>query len=350
MGADPTGACTPLTMPSSLPSVGAVRLGADPVDLEQLARRWRDAAVVLHRCSVRLASADPGWWRGPRAHRWWADTVSLAARLRAVTTELDNGARLLLAESEQQRRTSLGDPTATTLRIDPSGDGRFVGSVGEVATPPIAVVLVPGVGTTLADRSRLLVGADAVWRRLAGHAERSDRLGDGGSAAVGVVTWLGYDPPDHVLAGIARRPARDGAAALVGDLERLRAAGAERIVLVGHSYGAVVASHAAALGGRPDELVLLGAPGMGVATPGALELDAGAELWSAAAEGDAVALVARAGLVHGADPAGIARPLPTSLSGHGAYLSDPVLMDALAQVVLADRTPSVRPLRGAAGP
>lgn len=335
--------CGPLTMPGQLPSVATVRLGADPVELELLARRWRDAAVTVHRTSVRLASVDPRWWRGPVARRWWADAASLAARLASLTAQLDAAARLLVAESEQQRRASLGEPHRWTLRVDPVGDGRFVGAVGEVVTAPVVVVVVPGVGTTLGDRDRLADQAEAVWRHLAGHAERTDRSGVGGAGSVAVVSWLGYDPPDHVLAGVDRRPIRSGAEALAADVARLRSDGAQRIVLVGHSYGAVVAARSAAIGAAPDELVLLGSPGLGVESSAELGLPDGADVWSAAADADAISWVARAGLVHGPDPAASARPLATSLPGHGVYLSDPVLLDDLARVVLADRTPPAGP-------
>ena len=75
---------------------------------------------------------------------------------------------------------------------------------------------------------------------------------------------------------------------------------------------------------RPDELVLLGAPGLGVHEVADLHLGPGAGLWAGAADGDAVSLLARAGWVHGPDPLGVAVRLPTSLAGHGRYLDDPV--------------------------
>jgi pimeloyl-ACP methyl ester carboxylesterase len=113
----------------------------------------------------------------------------------------------------------------------------------------------------------------------------------------------------------------------------LRARGA-RVVVVGHSYGGLVAARAEARGMDADELVLLGAPGLGVGGLRELGLAPGADVWAATARLDPIALVARAGLLHGRDPADVARVLPTSLDGHGAYLRDPVLLDALAVLAL----------------
>jgi pimeloyl-ACP methyl ester carboxylesterase len=112
------------------------------------------------------------------------------------------------------------------------------------------------------------------------------------------------------------------------------------VVVVGHSYGGVVAARASAAGMGADELVLLGAPGLGVTDPSQLRLRAGAELWSAAARGDAISVLARIGVVHGPDPVAHARALPTSTWGHGAYLEDPELLAALAELALHDPRPA----------
>jgi pimeloyl-ACP methyl ester carboxylesterase len=188
------------------------------------------------------------------------------------------------------------------------------------------VVLVPGVGTDRGDAGRLGRDAEEVWRHLAGRAA--------------VVSWLGYDPPDHVPLGVDRRPAHRGAPELVRQVAALRAAGARRVVVVGHSYGGLVATVASAEGMGADELVLLGAPGLGVADLAALHLPPGADLWAAAARLDPISWLARTGLVHGPDPADLALAMPTSLDGHSSYLADPVLLAALAEVVLAEPVPS----------
>ena len=219
-----------------------------------------------------------------------------------------------------------------TLEHSEVGDGRWVGWVGP-EDPTVVVVLVPGVGTDLHDRSSLELQARRVHQHLQLVGARR-RTGD----TVAVVAWLGYDPPDHVLAGLRRRPAAEGAAHLAADVERWRRAGARRVVAVGHSYGALVVAQAASDGMVADEVVLLGAPGLGVGEYESDRAPGGPGLWSAAAVADPIALLARVGIVHGEDPSTRARPLPTSVDGHGSYLEDPVLLDALATVALGAET------------
>jgi len=315
-----------------------VRLGANPVQLERLSASWRSAAVTVQHTAVRVASVDRRWWQGPDSRRWYDQVDQLARQLRIVTDGLRRGAGELLAQSEQQRRASLDVPTAVAQGNDPRGDGRWVARVGSAEAEAV-VVLVPGVGTTIRDRVRLERDAQHVWTWLAGHAERIDRIGDGGGDRVAVVAWLGYHPPDHVLGGLRAGPSRAGGDRLALDVTAWRDGGAGRVVLVGHSYGGLVVAEATAGGADPDELVLLGAPGIGRADPLELGLADGAELWAAAARGDVVSWLARPGLLHGADPMAAARPLPTSTVGHGGYLRDPALLGALAELTVVELLP-----------
>jgi pimeloyl-ACP methyl ester carboxylesterase len=296
-----------------------VLLGADPVDLERLAEAHDLCAAHLARVRTRIRAVDRGAWRGPAARRWWAHLdATVMPSLVAAGGRCAAAGKYLRAQAGEQRRASLPEPGHTMLLEDRRGDGRVVSLRGE-PDAPVAVVLVPGVGTDRGDAARLADDAAEVWRYLAARA----------GSDVAVVSWLGYDPPDHVLLGLDRGPAERGAAALARHVAELRAAGAERVVVVGHSYGGLVATSASARGMAADELVLLGAPGLGVRELDELELPPDADLWAAAAR-----------LVHGPDPVELALSLPTSLDGHSAYLADPVLLSALAEVVLAEPVPS----------
>lgn len=314
-----------------------MQLGCDPVELESAVPSCRALVAALDGTTHRLRRVGPDAWRGPSADRWWsgvhAPLLGQVSRCAAALASLALG---LQEQADEQRRASLG-PVATNRTATAHGPGTWVGrtaGTGGSGAGLVTVVLVPGVGTTAGDAPELAADAERVWQELAVVAERSTRLGDGAQDRVVVVPWLGYDPPDHVLAGLARAPSAEGARRLADDVHAWRGGGAGRVVVVGHSYGALVGARASALGAAPDELVLLGAPGLGVGSVGALGLPDGADLWTAAARRDPISWVARAGLVHGPDPVPHSRRLPTSMGGHSAYLDDPVLLAALADLAV----------------
>jgi pimeloyl-ACP methyl ester carboxylesterase len=212
--------------------------------------------------------------------------------------------------------------------FDPAGDGRTAEVVGDLSTADRVVILVPGVGTRLADFDRGLGGvarrAPAVQARAVAAAARSVDPG----ARVAVVAWLGYDPPDGLgLAAVRAESAADGARELLRFVDAVAAARpTATIAVVGHSYGAVVVGLAAPrLDPRVTDMVAIGAPGMGVGDAGDLRTDA--RVWAAEAATDWIRRVPGVrlfGLGHGrhpADPAFGARPLPTDgVAGHDGYL------------------------------
>ncbi|MDG4757132.1 alpha/beta hydrolase [Micromonospora sp. WMMD710] len=152
------------------------------------------------------------------------------------------------------------------LLFDRRGDGRVVEVLGDLAGADRIAVLVPGVGSTLADYDR---GLGGVARRApaaqAGQLYRQLRAADP-AARVAVLAWLGYDPPDGVLTAAGGVRARQGAAGLAGLLRELAARRpAATITLVGHSYGALVVSLAATDAPvQVTDVVSLGGVGAGV--------------------------------------------------------------------------------------
>ncbi len=336
MAADAIGARSPLTNDAAVRTVDAVRSGCDPGELDAVAARCRALAGRVRDCRRRAEQLRAARWSGPVAARRRAELGELSVRLGGAAVAMDHLGRRLERHAAEQRRASLGAPTATVLRVRPAGggvgagDGERVARVG-ASEAAVVVVLVPGVGTDPGDRDALDAAARRVWEALAVRAER-DGLGQD---AVSVVSWLGYDPPDDLLAGLSRSPAALGGRRLAADVAGWRRDGAERIVVVGHSYGALVAAQASAAGMRADELVVLGAPGLGVADRSSLRLAPGADLWAAAARTDVIGLLARLGVVHGPDPTVVARPLPAAGPGHGSYLQDPGLLEALADLAVA---------------
>ncbi|GLZ62193.1 hypothetical protein Misp05_57690 [Micromonospora sp. NBRC 107095] len=240
------------------------------------------------------------------------------------------------------------------LLFDARGDGRAVEVLGDLATADRIAVLVPGVGSTLADFDR---GLGGVARRApavqAGQVYRELRATDP-AARVAVLAWLGYDPPDGVLSAAGGVSARRGAAGLAPLLRELagRRPGAT-ITLVGHSYGALVVSLAAAdAPSQVTDVVSLGGVGAGVQH--ADDLPGGRRFWAAEAPTDWIRRVPPLrlpGLGFGrrpGDPAFGARPLPVGgVAGHDGYLAPgSATLVAVAAVVLdgvdADRTGDAR--------
>lgn len=308
-----------------------MRLGADPDQLDRLAAAFAAAAERLQRVEHRLAAARGGA-AGPSAavRAAYVLMAEVEPLLRAVAIGCTRRAEHLRGRAARQRQASIVPRLPggmVTVREDRAGDGRWIGRAGP-ADAPTVVVLVPGVGTVNTHRRRL--GRDAVRLRRHLVTRYPDR-------ETAVVAWVGYDTPDHVVAGVDRRPAAVAADELRAELTALRSAGAERVVLVGHSYGALVAARAVAGGAAVDELVLLGAPGLGVDDPSRLRAHVAGSVWSAMEDDDRIAWVARTGVLHGPDPAESARPLPTAEHGHARYLADPVLVEALGQVVAGER-------------
>ncbi|MEV0215079.1 alpha/beta hydrolase [Micromonospora sp. NPDC050695] len=231
------------------------------------------------------------------------------------------------------------------LLFDRRGDGRVVEVLGDLAGADRIAVLVPGVGSTLADYDR---GLGGVARRApaaqAGQLYRQLRSADP-AARVAVLAWLGYDPPDGVLTAAGGVRARQGAAGLAGLLRELAARRpAATITLVGHSYGALVVSLAATDAPvQVTDVVSLGGVGAGVRH--ADDLPGGRRFWAAEAPTDWIylwhqpVLVAVTALTA---RAGVALPgLHTAPDGPGWVLARccwlPLLAVVLVTLVRVDR-------------
>jgi len=221
------------------------------------------------------------------------------------------------------------------------GRGTAVEAVGDVGTATRVAVLVPGVGTRLADFDRGMGGvarrAPAVQARmLYARMHAADP-----AARVAVVAWLGYLPPSELnLDAIREDVARAGARALVAFVRTLLAQRpGTAVTLVGHSYGALVVGLAAPRLPQVHNLVVMGAPGMGVNR--ATDLG-GARVYSALASQDWMSRVPQVRLLgfgHGARPSSPgfgATPLPTDgVAGHDYYLvPGSGTLAAVANVVL----------------
>lgn len=305
------------------------RLGADTVALDELAVEMAAAANWLR--SMRWNRMSPidsalAEWEGPDAARVMQQLAGIAAARRSTATALDEAAARLRRAAIEQRQASRAEP-ATTVLVDTVDDGgRLIQRVGD-RTASTVVVLVPGATSDRGDRDRLRADAMRVWASLSDRVERPE--------SVAVLSWLGYDPPDSVVGALDVAAADDGAEGLVAAVAALRSDGARRVVVVGHSYGGVVAGRAILSGLDADAVVQLGSPGLGA--PGVAEAarSRGIELHAARAVGDPIGAVAGhfPGL-YGDDA--LARAgvdvLDTSGRGHSSYLVDDVVLGQLSQI------------------
>ncbi|XVV14790.1 alpha/beta hydrolase [Actinoplanes sp. CA-131856] len=226
------------------------------------------------------------------------------------------------------------------LSFDPTGDGRAVEVLGDLATASRVAVLVPGVDTVLADFDR---GLGGVPRRAPGVQARAlyEQLSKR-SPDTAVIAWLGYDPPEGIgPAAATYGRARAGATALVAFvrfLETQRPGLA--VTLIGHSYGALVAGLAAPRLPAVGDVVTLGAPGIGASHAADL---GGARVWSALAPTDWIRRIPEVRLLgvglgrRPSNPDFGAFALPTDgVAGHDYYLAPgSATLRAVGDVVLS---------------
>lgn len=211
-----------------------------------------------------------------------------------------------------------GGPDGYTVMI-----GAELDAAGEPIPPQSVTTMVSGVGSGHPEK-------------FAGAIKEAQSV----AAATGgaVIVWQGYSPPPNVPAGMARHSAAAGA----DDLAAFQMALDERFpdarkVVVGHSYGSVVAARAAQEYGLfADHLFLAGSPGVGAAHASDLILHSeNPKITVADSPGDPIRLLrAPLAALHGHDPATGrfgAESVPGIRGGHTDYFSDDAMLRALAQ-------------------
>lgn len=218
-------------------------------------------------------------------------------------------------------------PDAQLLEV---GEGRMVVAVGDLTTADSVTTIVAGVGSSHPD------GFDTQLERT-----RTIARVTGGAA----VLWLGYPAPATVPAALAREPARVAGAELRAFQHELtRRFPEQRRVVVGWSYGSVVAGAASRSNGGlyADDLALIGSPGAGVDSAADLTLLGDLpQVHAMTNPSDPIALVSG---VHGTDPTTPefgARVWPGDRAGtHSSYWDDPLLLDLLRRLAKDQKKPS----------
>jgi hypothetical protein len=271
--------------------------------------------------------------------------MPVAARL-AANRELIG--RAIVDTLDPARRRSLeallaDDPRTgrprQILLFDPTGDGRVAEVFGDLERAGAVAVLVPGMGTELTnfDQTVARPGAD-----LARRAVRFDQEHRGRGVGVAVVAWLGYDPPDGLVAdlddqgsAVQSRRALEGGAALARFVDGLALGPDRSLTLVGHSYGSTTVGAAVLAGVRPRNVVAMGSPGVLVDRAEEFRRP-GADFFVLAAPGDPVAELGWFGRSPSRAGSGFRR-LFVGGSGHSAYLVDGSVAQANVAAVVLDR-------------
>ncbi len=248
----------------------------------------------------------------------------------SLLAELEEGTALLDRLAAEDRQI---------LLFDTRGGGQIAEVIGDLFEASHVVVVVPGMGTT-AQKFESAVSERA--RRLS-HAATERAKPD----SVAVLGWLGYTAPGSldVVDAAVEHLALQGAAALSAFVSEVAsyAPHAHRSV-VAHSYGSVVAGLAARHHGLPiDDLIVLGSPGLGVASARDLRINAGGKVWALRARRDPVTSVPRLqhGPVrfHGASPYDDSfgsRIIAIDDEGHSSYLNDDGAVEVIARIVVGE--------------
>ncbi len=147
------------------------------------------------------------------------------------------------------------------LRFDPTGHGRVVEVLGDLASADHVAVVIPGMTN---DIDNYLSGHRPKALNLLMEMRRRARPGE----KVCVISWLGYDTPGMTFTGLAIDARRStlaiaGAKSLHEDLGFVSSVNRRaHVTVIGHSYGSVVLGRAMRGGLRAKDAIAVGSPGM----------------------------------------------------------------------------------------
>ena len=241
---------------------------------------------LLDTDAARIATLDgaPVWLRDEANRHLMRDEI---ARSRAELASLQRGlfvdTTTTLRALTLQHHISVLDKAVNNheyqiLKFDPQGDGRLIAVFGNLEHAKHVAILVPGVSNSAMDS-------------LSGHGVLNDARTLSGRVGsdTAVVAWLDYDAPDNALVGGTTAPADAGAPALRSFVTSVRGYGATDVTVIAHSYGSVLAGHAATSGRLDvDHLIIVGSPGTGADHASDFNLHPGADVWVGHKRGDKV--------------------------------------------------------------
>lgn len=151
--------------------------------------------------------------------------------------------------------TSIVDARRKIIFFDPAGDGRVAELLGDPATASNVAVLVPGMGSTMANfTSGVRSNAVSLFES---------------SPDTAVIAWTGYDAPAgaetlRLHEVMQQGQGRDGGAMLASFIDGLDLEHGAPTTVIGHSYGSFTVGQGLLQGVEVDTVVFIGSPGVGV--------------------------------------------------------------------------------------
>ncbi|SHG12222.1 Alpha/beta hydrolase [Jatrophihabitans endophyticus] len=198
-------------------------------------------------------------------------------RLGALLAERGQDAGILQVANRR------GAPPVFVLRYDPeAGDGQ-TGVAIALGDPDVAndtAVVVPGTGNNASKLSSVAGNGLSMYDHMS-------------SSSKSVVVWLDGTEPQSIPDAASDEYADRSAPRLADDLAGLRAAHASasgtagHTTAIGHSYGSYILGKALSGGGKVDDAVFVGSPGVGVDRAGDLHMS-GDHVWSGQAGDDPI--------------------------------------------------------------
>jgi len=176
----------------------------------------------------------------------------------------------------------IGPPTADKCSLithqiilfDPSGDGKIAEVFGDMSVAENVVVVVPGLGSTVANFGS--IQGDA--RALQAAAGRD----------TAVIAWTGYDAPNLSEVGTDAM-AKAGAAEFSSFVAAIREESTGNVIALGHSYGSLVVGEALKSGLQVETVIFIGSAGVGVDSVAEFPSGAADHYFAAEIPGDFVA-------------------------------------------------------------
>ena len=176
----------------------------------------------------------------------------------------------------------------TLVSLDPTGEGRAVIAVGDLATADYVSYLVPGMFFGV--DAQIVAWSDTATALAEEQQEWLRRLDPDSDATVATIAWIGYQTP--TLVNVASMElAREGRDVLTDSLTGLRTARGDDqpyVSILAHSYGSTAALLALEENDvSVDALAMVGSPGSPARSVEELHVTAG-NVWVGGAEWDPI--------------------------------------------------------------